>query len=158
MRWPGRITAGRAPTPWLRWPRQVTPARGPVRTALRAAATLAAGVIAAGGLLVVDSGRGKVFDGLTRIVGGAIVIFVAVVLITPAPIHGARAPRSEAGGCDDRRHGAILAVGNLCRHPVRPRRQPLRRRGRRADDGVSRSCWPRRRRRACGNSRRISGR
>ena len=79
--------------------------------------TAAAGVVAVG-LVVINHGRGKGFDGLTALVGGAMIVFVAVILIMPLLITTVSAPlRWLFGGL----FGATgqLAMGNTRRHPVR---------------------------------------
>jgi putative ABC transport system permease protein len=81
------------------------------------AAALAVGLGVAG-VVLLNTGRGHGFEGLTRIVGGAMVAFTGLVLLLPLVIMALTAPLRWLLG-----HGlgvvGRLAVDNASRHPVR---------------------------------------
>jgi putative ABC transport system permease protein len=88
---------------------------GRVRAAL---VFVAAGALTTVGALVLNSGRHRGFDGLVPMVGGAMIIFVAVVLVLPFTVTVLAAPlRWLLGGA----FGTVgrLAMDNARRHPVR---------------------------------------
>jgi putative ABC transport system permease protein len=111
------IAAGRVPA--LAALRDSTGAEPSGHRPLRTIVTLAAAaVIAGGGLELLNSGRGKGFDGLATMVAGAMIMFCALVLVMPVVIVALSAPLRWVLG---RVFGPTgrLAMGNATRHPVR---------------------------------------
>jgi putative ABC transport system permease protein len=90
----------------------------PEGRAKRILVPLVGGLLTLAGLALFVTGRGRGFDGLNRMVGGAMLVFVAVVVLLPSVITWLTQPLRALLG---RAFGMVgrLAMDNAGRHPVR---------------------------------------